>query len=355
MFAPDPVKAFLCHAQRDDDVDVVTIVFLRRVLQRRGHAVPLGRIVIDQIGDTQNPPVGSLDQLETRGGISPLPGAQRLDDVLHLLDLVLRALARIDVGDVDDRLLRRVQHLQNVVGVGVRIEEIADVELLQILIAVELLIVGVGDALELAFVLRRQHRLGVAPEIGPGHRDDMHAVARDKIAQMDAELVVGIGRDVVELIHRDQSVIERRDPEFVDGEAEGRMGADQHLVVAFQENPERIDLAAVVVARCVAQVPFWLDVPVGPEAMLAERFVMEAGADGLFRHDDDGLLDALILQLVERDEHQRAALARGGRGLDQKILLAALFEGALLHRPHAELVGLGRAAIAGIGNRNGGN
>ena len=47
MFAPDPVKAFLRHAQRDDDVDVVTIVFLRRIFQRGGNAVPLGRIVID--------------------------------------------------------------------------------------------------------------------------------------------------------------------------------------------------------------------------------------------------------------------------------------------------------------------
>ena len=162
-----------------------------------------------------------------------MPGAQRLDDVLHLLDLVLRALARIDVGDVDDRLLGRVQYLQNVVGVGVRIEEVTDVELLQILIAVELLIVGVGDALEFAFVLWRQHRLGVAPEIGPGHRDDMHTVTGDEIAQMDAELVVGIGRDVVELIHSDQPLVESRDPEFVDGEAEGRMGANQHLVAAF--------------------------------------------------------------------------------------------------------------------------
>ncbi len=142
-----------------------------------------------------------------------------------------------------------------------------------------------------AFVLRRQHRLGVAPEIGAGHRDDMHAVAGDELAQMHAELVVGIGRDVVELVHRDQPVVERLDAEFVDGEAEGRMGADQHLVAAFQKRADRIDLAAVVVARRVAEIPFRLDVPVGPEAELAQRLVVEAGADGLFRHDDDGLLE----------------------------------------------------------------
>ena len=67
------------------------------------------------------------------------------------------------------------EHLQDVVGVGAGIEEIADVELLQILVAVELLIVGVGDGLELRLVLRGKHRLGVAAEIGAGHRHDMHA------------------------------------------------------------------------------------------------------------------------------------------------------------------------------------
>ena len=37
---------------------------------------------------------------------------------------------------------------KDVVGVGAGIEEVADVELLQMFIAVELLVVGVGDGLE---------------------------------------------------------------------------------------------------------------------------------------------------------------------------------------------------------------
>ena len=61
------------------------------------------------------------------------------------------------------------------------------------------------------------------------------------------------------------------------------------------------------------------------------------------------------MELVEGDEHERPALARSGRRLDQQILLAALLVGALLHRPHAKRIGLGRAAVAGVGNRNGGD
>ncbi len=108
MLAPDPVEAFLRHAERDDDIDVVSVVFLRRIFQRGGHAVALGGIVIDEVGDVKDPAVGRLDQLESGGGVGPLPGAQLLNDVLHLLYLVLRALARIDVRDVDDRLLSRI-------------------------------------------------------------------------------------------------------------------------------------------------------------------------------------------------------------------------------------------------------
>ena len=61
-----------------------------------------------------------------------------------------------------------------------------------------------------------------------------------KLPEMLAQLVVGVGRDVVELVDRDQAVVERLDAELLDGEAEGGVGADQHLVVAFEEAPRPI-------------------------------------------------------------------------------------------------------------------
>jgi hypothetical protein len=53
--APDPVEAFLGHVKRDDDVRMVAVVFLCRIFWRGRHAIALGGIVIDQIGDPEHP------------------------------------------------------------------------------------------------------------------------------------------------------------------------------------------------------------------------------------------------------------------------------------------------------------
>ena len=176
----------------------------------------------------------------------------------------------------------------------------------------------------------------------------MHAVAGDELPEMQAELVVRVCGHVMELVHRDQPVVERFHSEPVHGKAEGCVGADQNLAVAGQKGPDRTDLASIVGAGRVTEVPSRGDGPVSPEAELAQRLVMEARADGFLRHDDDRLAEALIVKLVEGDEHQRAAFARGGRRLDQQVLFAPLLVGTLLHRPHAERVGLRRDAATGV-------
>src|SRR3546814_14751503 len=89
------------------------------------------------------------------------------------------------------------------------------------LIAVQLLIINVGDAIELGFITGGQHGLGVAPEIAAGHRNDMHFIPRDELRKVLAQLVAGVGGNMVELVHRDQPIIEGGDAEFLHREAEG--------------------------------------------------------------------------------------------------------------------------------------
>ncbi len=70
----------------------------------------------------------------------------------------------------------------------------------------------------------------------------MHLVASDKLAELGAQAVVRVGRDVVELVHRDQPAVECLDAQIINGETERCMGADQHFVVAGQEFADRLDL-----------------------------------------------------------------------------------------------------------------
>ena len=93
--------------------------------------------------------------------------------------------------------------------------------------------------------------------------------------------------------------------------------------------------------------------PVRPKAVLGQWLVVKACPDGLLRDDDDHLLQSLVCQLVERNEHEGAALARCGRRLDEEILLAPLLVGPFLHGPHSERIRFGRCAVAGVSDRNG--
>ena len=165
--------------------------------------------------------------------------------MLDLAMLVLGAFARVHVRDVKDSLLGRIQNLEDVVRIGPGIEEIPDVERLEVFVTIQLLIVGIGEGIELCLIFGRQNGFCIAAEIGPGHRNQMHLVARDQCAQMRAQLVIRVGRDVVKLVYRDEPIIKRFNPELVHGEPKGRVGADQNLVVARQKLADSADLAVI--------------------------------------------------------------------------------------------------------------
>ena len=158
----------------------------------------------------------------------------------------------------------------------------------------------------------------------------------------------------MELVDGDQTVVKGCDAQLFHCEAERCMGADQGLVAAGQKLPHRINFglgrSRLIASRRIAQVPLRCDVPVPIEAKLAQCLVCKAAADGPLRHHHDGLLQALVVQLVQCDEHQRPGLARGGRRLDQQVLLTALGIGPFLHSAHAQLVGFARCAGACCGD-----
>ncbi len=161
----------------------------------------------------------------------------------------------------------------------------------------------------------------------------------------------------MKLVDGDQPVVKSRDAHLFHRKAEGGMCADQHLVAAGQELTHRSHLGlgrtGLVTTWRVAQVPLRRHLPVPVEAEACQGFVGKAATDGPFGHHHDGLLQALVVQLVQRNEHQRTGLARSRWRLDQQVLLTALGVGALLHGTHAQLVGLAGCAGAcgGDGHR----
>jgi hypothetical protein len=112
---------------------------------------------------------------------------------------------------------------------------------------------------------------------------------------MLAQLISGIRRYMVKFVHGDQAVVELLHSKLIDSKAQRCMGTDQHLVIALQEHADGIQLAAVIPARCVTEIPLGSDFPVRPEPVLRQQLVVETRTDGPLRHDDNGLLAALIL------------------------------------------------------------
>lgn len=269
VLAPDPIEAFLGHAEGDDDIYVITVVLLSGVFQGSGNLIPFAGVVVYEVGDLEDRAVSGFYELKSGLGIGALPFPQFLKDVLHLADLVLCALAGVDVGNVQNGFLFGVQHLHDFVGVAASVEVVADVELLEVLVAVELFVIGVGDGVESSLVFWVQHGLGITAKVGTGHGYDVGFVTDHELTHVIAQLIVWVGGNVVKLIHGDQAIVEGFYAKLVYGEAEGGVGTDQHLGLTCQKLLHCVYFAAVVPAWCVAKVPLGFDLPIGPKAKLA--------------------------------------------------------------------------------------
>src|SRR5690606_26001363 len=111
-------------------------------------------------------------------------------DMLHLAHLVLRAFARIDIWNMNDGLLGGIEDIEDVIDVGPTVEEVADVKLLEILVPVQLLVIRVGDGIELRLILRCEYGLGIATEVGASHGNDVGLAPREELPQVQAQLAI---------------------------------------------------------------------------------------------------------------------------------------------------------------------
>ncbi len=126
----------------------------------------------------------------------------------------------------------------------------------------------------------------------------MGLVAGHELADVIAELIVGVGGNVVKLVHGDEAIVQNFDAKLIYGEPKGGVGADQYLGITAEKLLYRIDFAAIFTATvfpwCVAKIPLGFHLPIGPEAELGERLIVKAGADRFLGDDDDRLLEVLV-------------------------------------------------------------
>src|SRR5690554_2142015 len=104
MLAPDPIEALLRHAQRDDDIHVVAVVFLRGVFERSQNLPALGLVsVVHEVSNLENATALGFYELEPGDWVGALPVAKLVNDMLNLAVLVFRAFTRVYARDMDDR------------------------------------------------------------------------------------------------------------------------------------------------------------------------------------------------------------------------------------------------------------
>ncbi|CDE52477.1 unknown [Sutterella sp. CAG:351] len=229
---------------------------------------------------------------------------------------------------------------------------VTDAQRLQIFVAVQLFVVGIGDLSELCFILRRQNRYGVTPEIRACHRDDMGGGARHQITHNAAQNVAFLCRGMVKFVDCDQRLVKLPSTSgSVISKPKGCMSADEgSRRRIFEEFDHAVYLTLV---SWSAEVVARIDLPIGKETMRGKVCILKGTANRHLGHGNNDFFQSLLEQLIERDEHESTGLTRSRRGFDKKILRIPLFISTGLHLTHAHVIW--SRAFAGLGITNGKN
>ena len=112
----------------------------------------------------------------------------------------------------------------------------------------------------------------------------------------------------MEFIDGQQRIIKAVVRQFLHAVAQSGMSAHQHFSVMLPEELYESPFLILLVLH-VCQVEVRSHLPVGKKASARQIGILERTAYALFRHSHHHLLNALMLQLVECDKHQRTTLA----------------------------------------------
>ena len=153
MLAPNPVKTFFGHAQCNNHIDMITVVFLVWVFECSQHLGAFGGVaVIDQVRHFEDVTCCGFDQVKAGHVVNTLPFTQPVHDFIHFTLFVFQTFAGVDVGNMHDGLERWIKHFTNRIDIRTGIKKIADFQRFEPAIAVELFVVGIRDGVEFGFI-----------------------------------------------------------------------------------------------------------------------------------------------------------------------------------------------------------
>ena len=308
-------------------------------LQIALHHVALLLVILYQVGHLQQSSIHSPDTIDARIVVFLLHRAYCLHNFLRLSIFANTCRGSgIHARNMDDGFLRGVQHLTDMVQIVAMIEMITQHQVFQILVAVQLLIVVIGNGIEPGLVLYSQHGYAVAAEVRTRHRHDMPRRVVHHASHHITQIRVGISRGMVKFIDSQERVVEVLVRYLLHAIAQRGVGTHQNLCSRLTEEFYEAAFLVFLVLH-IRQVEVGSHLPVGKESVGPQFRVLKRAPDALFRHRHHHLLQSLMHQLVQSDEHQRTAFARCWRSLNQQETLLPGLVSLGLHLTHTQSVG----------------
>ena len=204
---PLPVESFLGCAQCDDEVHIICLLHLAEI---GVDSSPCLRVIIHKVSQLHSSAILSLQCVNatTVVVITLHHSANKFHNVFHLLIFSsCSACPTVDTWNVDDGLTVSIKHLADMVEIRAFIEVIAQHKILQILVAIELLIVVVAHGTEACLVLCTKHRNTIATEIAACHGYNMPSRVVHHTADCIAQSAVCISTSMVKLVNSQQTVV----------------------------------------------------------------------------------------------------------------------------------------------------
>lgn len=119
---------------------------------------------------------------------------------------------------------------------------VTNAERLEVLVAIQLFKIGVGDTGKLGFILWPKDHLRITTEIRSGHGYDMGLVPFNQRPNNLTKPVFLVSTGMVEFVNGKDAAIKRFWPQFVEGKPQCGMGADEDFVRLGQERLEGLNL-----------------------------------------------------------------------------------------------------------------